>query len=324
MPPLEQLRGRLIAAVPTPLDASGEIHEAGLRALITSLSGTTIGGVTVGATVGRGSRLSTDQMSRLLAAWREELAEGHFLVAAVGASPGLRRPPEIFEAALAMARRAADLGADLLLVQPPGAVRGRPERDRLVLEYHSEVAQAGLPLIISYRREASGGISYNPEVLAQLLARPEVLGVEIATFDGITTFQQVEALAREVAPTKLVVSGEERFLGYSLMCGADSALVGIGSAYPERVLELLEAHFSGDASRFLAVNARVDAIARAIFVPPLEAMPLRLLWALVRRGRLPSEAAHDPWGPRPGPAQFERLAELLSRLDPPDLSPLSR
>ena len=312
----EEIKGRLIAAVPTPFDVSGDVHRQGLRHLVSSLVDRPIGGVAVGTVLGRGVTWPTEALTRVLATWREGLGGGRGLIALAGASPAARLPADVFGSARLMAHLAASRGADALLVHPPGALRGRPERDRLVLEYHSAVAEAGLPMLVSYRREASGGIAFGPDVLAQLLARPEVLGVEIATIDGIVTFQQVEALARELAPGKSVVSGEERFLGYSLMCGADSALVGIGSAFPSEVLGLLEAHASGDAARFLDLSARVDALARAIFAPPFEGAARRLLWAFVHDGTIPPEAAHDPRARPAGPTEFDRLGESLARIKP--------
>ena len=312
----ERLRGRLIAAIPSPTDEWPGGHLRADHDLVSRLADVPIGGVAVGTMPGGTGRRLWESSARELGAWREGLRAGQLLVASAGASPGLRRPLDLFEAALATARKLADLGVDLLVVQPPGAVRGRPDRDRLVLEYHSEVAEAGLPMLVSYRPEASGGIRYGPEVLAQLLARPEILGVEVATIDGIVTFQQVEALVRELSPSKLVVSGEERFLGYSLMCGADSALVGMGCLFPELVLELMEAHFMGDAARFLARNATVDALARAIFAPPPEGIAPRMLLTLVQRGVLPLGAIDDASGPQSGRAQLDRLVEALGKVDP--------
>jgi 4-hydroxy-tetrahydrodipicolinate synthase len=273
-------------------------------------------GVAVGAWVGRGPRLNPDDRADLIAIWREGLRPGQWLVVGVGAPPEVRRPTEVIETALASARQARELGADALLIDPPGAIRGRPDRDRLVLEYHAELTALGLPSLVSYRRESSGGIAYGPDVLAQLLARPEVLGVEVSSGDGITAFQQVEALARELAPGKLVISGEDRFLGYSLMCGADAALVGVGFAHPGLVLDLLDAHTTADAHRFLERSARVDRLARAIFAPPVEGIPLRLLWTLVQGGTLPIEAAHDPWGPAASRLTLERFAASLRQADP--------
>ena len=309
------LKDRLIAAAPLPMDSSGEIHRGGVQCLVERLGNSPIDGVAVDTWLGRGSRLSTIQRASLLDAWRLGLDGNRWMIAMVGAPPEIRRPHEVFEFASKMAHHAADLGADALLVDPPGAVRGQPDRDRLILEYHSMIAQAGLPMIVSYRREVLGGIGYGPEVLAQLLSRPETLGVEITTLDGISTFQQVESLVRNLAPSKQVISGEERFLGYSLMAGADALMVGMGSVRPELVRELVDAHVTKDASSFLERSNKLDRLARTIFAPPIESSGLRLLWALVQSGSLPFEAAHDPWTVRPDRTQFDRLGDSIRAID---------
>ena len=117
-----------------------------------------------------------------------------------------------------MARRAADLGADALLVHPPTAFRERADRDILVLDYHSAAAESGLPLLAFYLYEAAGGISYAPELLRRLLGRSEVVGVKIATLDSVMTFQDIARMVRDGCPGKVVITGEDRFLGYSLLC----------------------------------------------------------------------------------------------------------
>jgi 4-hydroxy-tetrahydrodipicolinate synthase len=296
----EDFRGRLFAVVPTPVDVEGRLHREGLSRLVGSMAGLAIGGVVVWSPIGRGLQLRLEDRLEVLRSWREGIGESGLVMASIGAPAEARRPVDLIEAARSMADEASGLGADALLVMPPGPFRGRPDRDRLVLEYHGEVAGAGLPLLVSYRREAAGGVAYGPETLAQLLARSDVLGVEIATIDGIATFQQVAALVREQAPGKLVISGEERFLGYSLLCGADAAMVGLGAAYPSTAIELIEAHVHGDASRFLRLTKALDDLGRPIFRAPMEGSVLRLLRAMAEIGAIPPEAANDPWGPRQG------------------------
>ena len=99
-----------------------------------------------------------------------------------------------------MACQAADLGADALLVHPPVAFRGRADQDRLVLRYHTAIAEAGLPLLLFYLYQAAGGIAYGQHLLAELLARPEVLGIKVATLDSVITFQEIARLVRTHAP----------------------------------------------------------------------------------------------------------------------------
>jgi 4-hydroxy-tetrahydrodipicolinate synthase len=216
-----------------------------------------------------------------------------------------------------MARLAAERGADAVLVHPPVAFRGRADQDRLVLQYHAAIAEAGLPLILFYLYEAAGGISYGPQLLAELLARPEVLGIKVATLDSIMTYQQIARLVRTQAPEKLLITGEDRFLGYSLMAGASAALIGMGAACTALQSAFLQAYWSGDASQFLALNGPVDDLALHTFLAPMEGYILRMLWCLVHAGIIPAEAAFDPWGPPLGRAEFDEIGACLARLPRP-------
>jgi 4-hydroxy-tetrahydrodipicolinate synthase len=311
----ESLRGKLFPAVPVPLTSAGRLHATAQMRYVEHLGAQPIGGVAVWAHTGRGPRLEKTVRGEVLQAWRQGLPAGRLVIAAAGAPPGLRPVDQVFEAACAMARQAAELGADVVLVHPPVAFRGRSDQDRLVLEYHAALAEAGgLPLLLFYLYEAAGGVSYGPHVLAQLLARPSVLGIKVATLDSVMTFQQIAGLMRVSFPEKVLVTGEDRFLGYSLMCGADCALVGMGAACAGLQAELLESFLAGRAERFLELSRTVDVLAQHTFVPPIEGYIRRMLWCLVHQGIIPEEAAHDPWGPPLGPAEFEQIRACLERI----------
>jgi 4-hydroxy-tetrahydrodipicolinate synthase len=307
--------GWLIPAVPVPFDRDGRLHELGLRRYAEWMAGQPIGGVAVWAHTGRGLLLGDDDGARVLSVWRRVLPVGTLLMAAAGARADRRTPDEVLPAVRSMARRAADLGADALLVHPPTAFRERADREALILDYHSAAAEAGLPLVAFYLYEAAGGISYPPELLAELLNREEVLGVKIATLDRVMTFQDLARLIAAVAPGKLVITGEDRFLGYSLMCGAQAALIGMGAACTRIQADLLRAYWDGDAGRFLGLNRAVDDLAQHTFIAPMEGYIRRMLWCLAIQGVIPEEAAHDPWGPPPGRDEYDRLVRCLRRLE---------
>jgi 4-hydroxy-tetrahydrodipicolinate synthase len=311
---IDDVRGRLIPAVPVPCRHDGTIDEGAQARYVAHLAEQPIGGVAVWAHTGRGLRLDEEQRGRVLSAWREGLRRGQFVVAAAGADPRERRPVAVNDGARAMARQAADLGADALLVHPPTPFRGLPDQDRRILEYHSAVAEAGLPLILFYLYETAGGISYSPPVLAELLSRPEVLGIKVATLDSVVRFQEVARLVRGTSPARLLITGEDRFLGYSLMCGAEAALIGMGAACTALQAEFLQSYWSGDSARFLALNGPIDDLAQHTFVAPMEGYIGRMLWCLVHQGVIPPEAAHDPWGPPLGRAEFNQIGDCLTRI----------
>ena len=115
-------------------------------------------------------------------------------------------------------------------------------------------------------------------------------------------------------PTKVLITGEDRFLGYSLMCGAGAALIGMGAACTALQDAFVQSYWSGAADRFLALNHPIDDLAQHTFVAPMEGYILRMLWCLVHAGVIPAEAAHDPWGPHLGQAEFDQIGACLARL----------
>jgi 4-hydroxy-tetrahydrodipicolinate synthase len=132
-----------------------------------------------------------------------------------------------------------------------------------------------------------------------------VAGIKMATLDSVMTFQYVARLIGEEFPETLLITGEDRFLGYSLLCGAESALIGMGAAAPDNQAALLAAHQRGDAGTFLWLTRAVDRFAQATFRAPMEGYIRRMLWALADTGVIPEAATHDPEGPALEPWERE-------------------
>ncbi len=304
----------LIPAVPVPFNSQREIDIPAQVQYAQWMVGQPIDGVAVWAHTGRGLRLSEDQRASVLECWRKALSSPRLVIAAAGGTPDLADPDQVILSARNMARQARDLGADALLVHPPTALRGRADRDALILVYHAAIAEVGLPLILFYLYEAAGGISYSTDTLRELLGRPEVVGIKIATLDSVMTFQDVASLIQVAAPTKVLITGEDRFLGYSLMCGARAALIGMGAACTEIQATMLHSYWRGESQKFLRLSHLVDDLARHTFRAPMEGYIQRMLWCLVHEGVLSAEAAHDPWGPKLDVSEFAELGLCLRRI----------
>jgi 4-hydroxy-tetrahydrodipicolinate synthase len=244
-----------------------------------------VAGVAVWAHTGRGPHLSDDQRRVVLKEWRAALP-GKVIVA------GANGPT--------MARDAKGGGADALLAFPV--------RENAVV-YHDELAQE-LPVIAFYLYEAAGGVSYDDEALHGILALPGVVGIKVATLDSILTFQRIAAVMRD-HPDKLLITGEDRFLGYSLMMGARAALIGMGAALTDVQAALLSAHAGGDDHAFLRLSTQLDAFAQATFTAPMEGYIRRMLWALAADGVIPDDACDDPWGPQLPAAEREAVRRAV-------------
>lgn len=230
-----------------------------------------VAGVAVWAHTGRGPHLTTRQRHLVLDTWRRALP-GKIIVA--GAS------------SMEMARDAKLGGADALLAFPR---RDDPAR------YH-ELLGRELPVLAFYLYEAAGGVDYDDGTLHAILSLPAVIGIKVATLDSVMTFQRIAAVMRD-HPEKLLVTGEDRFLGYSLMLGARAALIGMSAALTDVQAELVEANKNGNDRAFMRLSAQMDAFSEVTFIHPMEGYIRRMLWALAADGVIPDEACDDPWGP---------------------------
>ena len=265
-----RLDGGLIPAVPVPF--TGTTLAAGAQqAYARWLAAQDVAGVAVWAHTGRGPRLSSQQRQVVLETWRAAFPNRALVAGA---------------ASLEMARAARAGGADALLAFP---------RADDPVGWHAALG-AELPVIAFFLYEAAGGVAYDDATLRAILAVPSVIGIKVATLDSVVTFQRIAGLMR-THPGKLLITGEDRFLGYSLMLGAQSALIGMGAALTDLQTALLRAHTSGDTSRFSRLSGIMDRFGQATFVPPMEGYVRRMLWAIAAEGIIPIDACDDPWGP---------------------------
>ena len=152
-----------------------------------------IAGVAVWAHTGRGPHLSAEQRRVVLETWREALPDR---VVVAGARD------------ITMAIEARRGRADAILAFPTS---------QDPVGYHQRLSRE-LPVIAFWLYEAAGGVAYDDATLDAILALPNVVGIKVATLDSVMTFQRVAALVAR-HPDKLLITGEDRFLGYSIMAG---------------------------------------------------------------------------------------------------------
>ena len=281
---IERLEGGLIPAVPVPFRGS-EMDLSAQRAYAAWLARQPVAGVAVWAHTGRGPHLSADGRREVLETWREAMPDK---IVVAGARD------------ITMAIEARRGKADALLAFPQA---------NDAVGYHQRLSRE-LPVIAFYLYAAAGGVAYDDRTLHGILELPNVIGIKVATLDSVMTFQRIAAVLRQ-HPSKMLISGEDRFLGYSLMLGARSALIGMGGALTELQADLLRAHAQGDWARFVSLSDLCDRFAQTTFIEPMEGYIQRMLWAAAAEGAIPPEACDDPWGPPLPEAERDAVERLV-------------
>jgi 4-hydroxy-tetrahydrodipicolinate synthase len=273
---ISQIQGGLLPAVPVPFRGE-EIDAAAQQQYARWMAAQPVVGAAVWAHTGRGPHLTGEQRRLVLDTWRDALPDR---VIVAGARD------------LTMAIEARRGKADALLAFPQASDP---------IGYHRRLGRE-LPVIAFYLYEAAGGVNYDDRTLHGILELPEVVGIKVATLDSVMTFQRIAAVIRE-HPSKLLITGEDRFLGYSLLLGARAALIGMGAALPDLQADLVRAAVAEEWSRFVGLSELCDRFSQVTFIDPMEGYIRRMLWAAAAEGAIPPESCDDPWGPPLSPEE---------------------
>ncbi|MFQ5702410.1 MAG: dihydrodipicolinate synthase family protein [Gemmatimonadales bacterium] len=315
---VDRLRHSVIPAVPVPFDREERIDTQALEIYSGWMARQAIGGVAVWAHTGRGLLLNDVQRSRVLEVWRGQLGDVP-VICGVGVpnaealpSDAVHRTARVIALSVTMAEQARHGGAKAVLVYPPATLRDLTDRDQRVVDLHRAVCDVGLPVIAFYLYGAAGGIDYSRGCIEEVLDLPGVIGIKVATLDSVITFQDIASVVSEHRDS-LLITGEDRFLGYSLTLGAQAALIGMAASCTDRTVALLNAWNVGDLGAFISQTAALDEFARATFTAPMDGYVQRMLWALEADGVIGGEAL-DPFGPGLPRADRERVAAAVRTL----------
>ena len=309
----ERLAGAMIPAVPVPMRRDGRVDWDSQENYLAYMRGRPIDGVAVWAHTGRGLYLDREVRRGILASWREGLGKDKVVIAGVGGRGETEE--KYLDSAFAMAVEAREGGADLAMAYPPAPFRDDPRGGEMIVAYHERLAGAGLPLLLFYLHGEGGGIPYPLELLLRLFAIESVVGIKMATFDSVVTFQDVAALLRDRVPDAILVTGEDRFLPYSFQAGAQAALIGMGATFPGFQKGLVDAWFKKDFVSFQRLGSKADEYGRVVFRAPLEGYIQRLLHVLQAQGIIAADGAFDPFGPELAPGDLREVLATAEKLE---------
>lgn len=282
----------------TPFDPDGRVDEDLLRRHVATTLEHSPGGVFPACGTGEFHALSTEEAVRVVQVTTETVAGRVPVVAGTGGPLGH---------AVALARAAADAGADALLVLPPYLVGG-PQAG-LAAYVEAVAAASDLPVVIYHRANAQ----YSVDTVRRLARNPKIVGFKDGVGDVGLAQQIVRAVAAEGREdfaffngllTAELTQGAYRGIGIPLYSSAAFAMI------PEVANAYYRAYAEGDEAR------RADLLDG--FYAPLVRLRdetpgfgVSLIKTGLRLSGLPVGSVRPPLVD-PTPAQEERLAEILA------------
>jgi 4-hydroxy-tetrahydrodipicolinate synthase len=294
-------KGMYPAAI-LPMDANYEPDYDAYADYLEWLIGQNAAGFAINMDTGEGPQLTVAERRRAAEVAVDVAGDRAFVLAGVMGSTT--------DGAAQMARVYKEAGVDGLVVFPNAAFRNEPLDPRVPVDYHQAIADAsGLPLVLFQLAPVFGGVNFSRATLLRLLAMPEVIAIKEASFDAEYFSYTKETIDMAGRPITLM-TGNDRFIGESIMLGADGALLGFSAIGCAMVAEMLEKAAEGLYGEVAGMRSWVQGFADFIYKDPVLDYRARCKVALAHVGVIP----HDKTYVRPPMLQIGEAESLEIRL----------
>jgi len=236
----------------TPLRSRDELDIAGLERLIEHILAGGVSGLFILGTTGEGPSLSYRLRGELIErVCRQVNRRVPILVGITDTA---------FVESVDIGRRAANYGADALVVAPPYYL---PEAQPELQEYIDHlVPELPLPLYL-YNMPALTKVHFELDTVRRALDNPRIIGFKDSSGD-LNYFKQVAELIKQRPDWPLLIGPEEK-LFEALQLGGHGGVSGGANLFPKLYVKLCEAHHAGDLVRAQALQRQIQRVSDSFY-----------------------------------------------------------
>ncbi len=284
----------VFAPVPTPFTKDDAVDTGRLQAALGRWLGSPLTGFVVLGSNGEAVLLSDDESDRVVAAARDTVPRGRTLIVGTGR--------ESTQAAVRATRRAAELGADAVLVRTPSFFKSQMTTDAFVRHY-SAVADASPVPVLLYNFTAVTGVNLLPAAVAHLATHPNILGMKESGGD----IAHIADIVASTPPSFQLLAGSTTTFYAALCMGCVGAILAVSCVLPEPCVRLFELVKAGHQDDARTLQQRLVPVSR--LVGPMFGVPgLKAALAL---------AGYDVGDPRPplAPAPAAAVEQIRQGLE---------
>jgi 4-hydroxy-2-oxoglutarate aldolase len=245
-----QIRG-IIPPIPTPFDDRGDLHRRALAANVRRWMSTSLAGVLVLGSNGEAALLDDDEGDAAVGVAREHVPADRVMLVGTGR--------ESTRAAVKAAKRAAELGADAVLVRAPGYFKSQMTNEALIAHFTAVADASPIPVLL-YNLPNVVGFSLTLPVVEALAAHPNVAGMKETSTD-------LERLAQFVAvrPASFrVLCGWGQVAYPALASGASGAILAVANVVPDACVALHDAVTGGRHREAREIQQRITRLAQLV------------------------------------------------------------
>ncbi len=236
--------------IATPFDGD-EIDLGAMRSNVAKWMKTKLTGVLVLGSNGEAPMLDADESFRVARAAREAVPKDRTLIVGAG--------EESTRSTIAAVRRAAQAGADVVLVRTPFYFKNQMTTD-LFVRHFTAVADASPVPVLPYNVPGLTGVKLAAEAVATLASHPNIPGVK----DSSADLTQIADLVAMTPAGFNVMAGSAPTLYASLCVGAAAGIVAVACVIPDLVVQLYELVRDGKHAEAVALQRKITPLAKSV------------------------------------------------------------
>ena len=217
----------VFAPLPTPFDEQDRADTARLRKALARWVTTPLTGFVVLGSNGEAVLMDDFESDRVIVAAREAVPRGRPLIIGTGR--------ESTQAAIKAARRAAEHGADAVLVRTPGFFKNQMTTDAFVRHY-TAVADASPVPVLLYNFTALTGVNLLPAAVTRLATHPNIVGMKESGGDVAVIADLVNGTPKGFN----VLAGTTGTFYAALCVGAIGGILAVACVLPDACVRLFE------------------------------------------------------------------------------------
>jgi 4-hydroxy-2-oxoglutarate aldolase len=237
--------------IPTPFDADGNILRDKLKSNIALWNKTGLHGYVVLGSNGEAVMLNESERAALWEAARAAIPRDKLFLVGAGM--------ESTRASIALAKRAAELGADAAMFVTPSYYKTQMNPQTLINHYRVIADASPIPVIL-YNMPAASGIDLDAATVIALAQHPNIVGIK----DSSGNVAKFADIVRAVHPDFSVIAGSGGYFYPALCVGAKGTVAALANVAPRECVALYDAFRAGRHDEARALQLRLVPLNQAI------------------------------------------------------------
>jgi len=235
----------------TPFRGADTVDEAGLRTNVRRWMSSALTGIVVLGSNGEAAQLDDDEADRVVAIARDEVPRDRPFIVGTGR--------ESTKATIAATARAAQNGADAVLVRTPSFFKTQMTADVFVGHY-TAVADASPVPVLLYNVTMFTGVNLPVDAVVALASHSNIVGMKESGSD----LAQIAEFVSRTPDDFTVLAGSATTYFHALCAGCDGGILALASLFPDECCRLRGLVRDNRLDNARALQRRLTPIARTI------------------------------------------------------------